>query len=49
MILKGEPIEMLKLVFPDGQQCVMEEWMADYVLEKMRWKMLKKRSHCQIL
>ena len=47
MKLKGEPIEMLKLVFPGGQQYAVEEWVVDFADEEMRWKMWMKFPHYQ--
>ncbi len=49
MLLKGEQIEMLRLLFPGGQQYVMEEWVVDFADGEMKRMMWKKILHYQIL
>jgi len=48
LILRFE-VGMLKFLIPVEQQCVMEGWMTNFALEKMRWRMMMRKSHCEIL
>ena len=49
LILRSEQVEMLKFPIPDEQRYVMREWMVDFALGKMRWKMWMKMLHYQNL
>jgi len=48
-LILGFEVEMLKFLILVEQQCVMEGWMANFALEKMRWRMMMRKSHYQIL
>ena len=49
LILRNEQVEMLKFQIPGEQQYVMREWMVDFALGKMRWRMWMKVLHSQNL